>query len=490
MCDKITFRRCIYIMKNFFINLINSIKDFFKYNYQIALGAFFIIVQIIIYFMIFLVGLYSKLSLCVINFLFICPWIIFAISANIRNDKYHKFWFNTKNVKVILNSINSPLDPVDVVSKYEAFISFKRKDYSVVAKYFIDEKYHNSRRDYELATNGYSLYSFCEELSLITFCCDFCTGNPLSDPNRVIYFARYVYDMNISDYITDYYYENKMSTIHPRDLKELLAEYISFSLSNKFKLSFKRYILFAIEYCRYEAYEENISYNKYCVSDNRYIELLNFYNKKFSKNLSLTESKYDLNTDIYYFNTHISLFINDFEEITTQFQYPDEFKIIYRKEYNYVLLKKGSTVIDFIDKNIKDQDFYSKINNQITEYNFDNNKPFKKQFRVVGSEFDFRQHNLSTIYNGDTSVKLKTKLSDYSPDKTITVFINDLDIGYISYDDLKYFQKGNYNYRITNVNIKNISVDNGNKTYEATITVAFSSVISQKIMKSQKRMLL
>lgn len=178
-------------------------------------------------------------------------------------------------------------------------------------------------------------------------------------------------------------------------------------------------------------------------------------------------------------------FVKDLEDITSQFKNTYGIQVLYSRESGCAILKSGNAVIGNIYKDLKD-DFHSKVNDCIEEYQFSNNKPFKKQFIVSGSKFDFRQHNLSTIYNGDASVKLKTKLSDYSPDKTVTVFINDLDIGYISYDDLKYFQKGNYNYRITNVNIKNNTDDNGEKTYKATITVAFSPVISQKNNEKSK----
>lgn len=182
---------------------------------------------------------------------------------------------------------------------------------------------------------------------------------------------------------------------------------------------------------------------------------------------------------IHFFSRNRKNFVKELEDITSQFKNTYGIQVLYNRESGCAILKSGNTVIGNIYKDLKD-DFHSKVNNCIEEYQFSNNKPFKKQFSVAGSKFDFRQYNLSTIYNGDTSVKLKTKLSDYSPDKTVTVFINDLDIGYISYDDLKYFQKGNYNYNITNVNIKNNTDDNGNKTYIATITVAFSPVVSQK----------
>ena len=87
------------------------------------------------------------------------------------------------------------------------------------------------------------------------------------------------------------------------------------------------------------------------------------------------------------------------------------------------------------------------------------------------------------IYNGDNSVKLKTSLSEYSPNQPLTVFINNLEIGSIPNTDLKYFQKPNYNPQISKVNIS-VSTNTDNiKTYKATVTVNFT-VIKKTVIKN------
>lgn len=173
--------------------------------------------------------------------------------------------------------------------------------------------------------------------------------------------------------------------------------------------------------------------------------------------------------------------VKGLENITYKFNNLHGVQVMYNTLCRYVIIIKGSEVLVCIDKEINDSDFEETVNNAFIEY-VESNMSFSKQFIIADSDSDFRQHNLSMIYNGDNSVKLKTSLSEYSPNKPLTVFINNLEIGSIPNTDLKYFQKPNYNPQISKVNIS-VSTNTDNiKTYKATVTVNFT-VIKKTVIK-------
>lgn len=175
-------------------------------------------------------------------------------------------------------------------------------------------------------------------------------------------------------------------------------------------------------------------------------------------------------------------FVKGLQDISSQFKNISDVQILYNKSCEYVIIKKDSEVLTYINKSIKDDDFNSVLNDAVIAYCFDSNMSFSKQFIIADSDSDFRQHNLSMIYNGDNSVKLKTSLSEYSPNQPLNVFINNLEIGSIPNTDLKYFQKPNYNPQISKVNIS-VSTNTDNiKTYKATVTVNFT-VIKKTVIK-------
>lgn len=174
--------------------------------------------------------------------------------------------------------------------------------------------------------------------------------------------------------------------------------------------------------------------------------------------------------------------VKGLENITYKFNNLHGVQVMYNKSCEYVIIKKDSEVLIYINKSIKDDDFNSVLNDAVIAYCFDSNMSFSKQFIIADSDSDFRQHNLSMIYNGDNSVKLKTSLSEYSPNQPLNVFINNLEIGSIPNTDLKYFQKPNYNPQISKVNIS-VSTNTDNiKTYKATVTVNFT-VIKKTVIK-------
>lgn len=176
---------------------------------------------------------------------------------------------------------------------------------------------------------------------------------------------------------------------------------------------------------------------------------------------------------ICFFTRNKGNFVKGLQDISSQFKNISDVQILYNKSCEYVIIKKDSEVLKYINKSIKDDDFNSVLNDAVIAYCFDSNMSFSKQFIIADSDSDFRQHNLSMIYNGDNSVKLKTSLSEYSPNQPLTVFINNLEIGSIPNTDLKYFQKPNYNPQISKVNIS-VSTNTDNiKTYKATVTVNF-----------------
>lgn len=185
-----------------------------------------------------------------IIFLAIVPWIVFGVFANIKNDKYQKFWFNEKNVQVILNAINSPASASYVVAEYERFISFEKMNYSFMAKYFISDKCKTDKFQYEFAADEFSLYRFCRLYTLVCHCESYALGSHSCSPSEVINSARYICH-DISDYLTDYYYKSKSSTISPYFMEEVLAAYISFTVFHKQKLSFNSFIRFAFDYSIY-----------------------------------------------------------------------------------------------------------------------------------------------------------------------------------------------------------------------------------------------
>lgn len=156
---------------------------------------------------------------------------------------------------------------------------------------------------------------------------------------------------------------------------------------------------------------------------------------------------------IWFFTRNKGNFVKGLQDISSQFKNISDVQILYNKSCEYVIIKKDSEVLIYINKSIKDDDFNSVLNDAVIAYCFDSNMSFSKQFIIADSDSDFRQHNLSMIYNGDNSVKLKTSLSEYSPNQPLTVFINNLEIGSIPNTDLKYFQKPNYNPQISKVNI-------------------------------------
>lgn len=173
--------------------------------------------------------------------------------------------------------------------------------------------------------------------------------------------------------------------------------------------------------------------------------------------------------------------VKGLENITYKFNNLHGVQVMYNTLCRYVIIIKGSEVLVCIDKEINDSDFEETVNNAFIEY-VESNMSFSKQFIIADSDSDFRQHNLSMIYNGDNSVKLKTSLSEYSPNQPLTVFINNLEIGSIPDKDLKYFQKPNYNPQISKVNIS-VSTNTDNiKTYKATVTVNFT-VIKKTVIK-------
>lgn len=185
---------------------------------------------------------------------------------------------------------------------------------------------------------------------------------------------------------------------------------------------------------------------------------------------------------ICFFTRNKGNFVKGLQDISSQFKNISDVQILYNKSCEYVIIKKDSEVLKYINKSIKDDDFNSVLNDAVIAYCFDSNMSFSKQFVIADSDSDFRQHNLSMIYNGDNSVKLKTSLSEYSPNQPLTVFINNLEIGSIPNTDLKYFQKPNYNPQISKVNIS-VSTNTDNiKTYKATVTVNFT-VIKKTVIK-------
>ena len=185
---------------------------------------------------------------------------------------------------------------------------------------------------------------------------------------------------------------------------------------------------------------------------------------------------------ICFFTRNKGNFVKGLQDISSQFKNISDVQILYNKSCEYVIIKKDSEVLKYINKSIKDDDFNSVLNDAVIAYCFDSNMSFSKQFIIADSDSDFRQHNLSMIYNGDNSVKLKTSLSEYSPNQPLNVFINNLEIGSIPNTDLKYFQKPNYNPQISKVNIS-VSTNTDNiKTYKATVTVNFT-VIKKTVIK-------
>lgn len=185
---------------------------------------------------------------------------------------------------------------------------------------------------------------------------------------------------------------------------------------------------------------------------------------------------------ICFFTRNKGNFVKGLQDISSQFKNISDVQILYNKSCEYVIIKKDSEVLTYINKSIKDDDFNSVLNDAVIAYCFDSNMSFSKQFIIADSDSDFRQHNLSMIYNGDNSVKLKTSLSEYSPNQPLNVFINNLEIGSIPNTDLKYFQKPNYNPQISKVNIS-VSTNTDNiKTYKATVTVNFT-VIKKTVIK-------
>lgn len=183
-----------------------------------------------------------------------------------------------------------------------------------------------------------------------------------------------------------------------------------------------------------------------------------------------------------FFTRNKGNFVKGLQDISSQFKNISDVQILYNKSCEYVIIKKDSEVLTYINKSIKDDDFNSVLNDAVIAYCFDSNMSFSKQFIIADSDSDFRQHNLSMIYNGDNSVKLKTSLSEYSPNQPLNVFINNLEIGSIPNTDLKYFQKPNYNPQISKVNIS-VSTNTDNiKTYKATVTVNFT-VIKKTVIK-------
>lgn len=185
---------------------------------------------------------------------------------------------------------------------------------------------------------------------------------------------------------------------------------------------------------------------------------------------------------ICFFTRNKGNFVKGLQDISSQFKNISNVQILYNKSCEYVIIKKDSEVLTYINKSIKDDDFNSVLNDAVIAYCFDSNMSFSKQFIIADSDSDFRQHNLSMIYNGDNSVKLKTSLSEYSPNQPLNVFINNLEIGSIPNTDLKYFQKPNYNPQISKVNIS-VSTNTDNiKTYKATVTVNFT-VIKKTVIK-------
>ena len=157
-------------MKKIFSNIIGNIVYFFKYEYKFVLGAFLALLEFILLYIIFSNIIAFNFSGTLIIFLAIVPWIVFGVFANIKNDKYQKFWFNEKNVQVILNAINSSASASYVVAEYERFISFEKMNYSFMAKYFISDKCKTDKFQYEFAAKEYSLYRFCEFYTLFVYC--------------------------------------------------------------------------------------------------------------------------------------------------------------------------------------------------------------------------------------------------------------------------------------------------------------------------------
>ena len=157
-------------MKKIFSNIIGNIVYFFKYEYKFVLGAFLALLEFMLLYIIFSNIIAFNFSGTLIIFLAIVPWIVFGVFANIKNDKYQKFWFNEKNVQVILNAINSSASASYVVAEYERFISFEKMNYSFMAKYFISDKCKTDKFQYEFAAKEYSLYRFCEFYTLFVYC--------------------------------------------------------------------------------------------------------------------------------------------------------------------------------------------------------------------------------------------------------------------------------------------------------------------------------
>lgn len=244
-------------MKKIFSNIIGNIVYFFKYEYKFVLGAFLALLEFMLLYIIFSNIIAFNFSGTLIIFLAIVPWIVFGVFANIKNDKYQKFWFNEKNVQVILNAINSSASASYVVAEYERFISFEKMNYSFMAKYFISDKCKTDKFQYELAAKEYSLYRFCEFYTLFVYCQEYSIKEYPVNQEKIIQLTSQYISNTVSDYLTDYYYKSKSSTIRPYDMEKMLATYISFTVFHKQKLSFNSFIRFAFDYSIYNRDETN-----------------------------------------------------------------------------------------------------------------------------------------------------------------------------------------------------------------------------------------
>lgn len=221
-------------MKKIFSNIIGNIVYFFKYEYKFVLGAFLALLEFMLLYIIFSNIIAFNFSGTLIIFLAIVPWIVFGVFANIKNDKYQKFWFNEKNVQVILNAINSSASASYVVAEYERFISFEKMNYSFMAKYFISDKCKTDKFQYEFAAKEYSLYRFCEFYTLFVYCQEYSIKEYPVNQEKIIQLTSQYISNTVSDYLTDYYYKSKSSTLDRMIWKKCLQlTYLSQSFISK-----------------------------------------------------------------------------------------------------------------------------------------------------------------------------------------------------------------------------------------------------------------
>lgn len=152
----------------------------------------------------------------------------------LKTTNTKSFGLTKKNVQVILNAINSSASASYVVAEYERFISFEKMNYSFMAKYFISDKCKTDKFQYEFAAKEYSLYRFCEFYTLFVYCQEYSIKEYPVNQEKIIQLTSQYISNTVSDYLTDYYYKSKSSTIRPYDMEKCLQlTYLSQSFISK-----------------------------------------------------------------------------------------------------------------------------------------------------------------------------------------------------------------------------------------------------------------